>query len=455
MTELRKIHTADSKPKRQVIGCLSPRRPTGAAEGGGTYSRLFPDLPPLGPAPEAVRALGREGGLCDGGTIAPEAAPAAGWPFFGQFIAHDITADRSPLERTDHGAVANHRAPRLNLECIYGAGPGGSPYMYDGEDPAKFLLAEGGHDVPRTRQGTAIIADPRNDSHLFMAAMHRSFLKAHNAFVDAARAQGIAEDRLFDAARQGLTWHYQWVVAEEFLPSLAGPDLMAEIRAGTAALPLAPGLTLPYEFADAAYRYGHSQIRQSYRLQADGPARALFPDLLGFRPVTPDKAVDWRILFDGAPGTEVQRSTRISERLPMALIKLPPEVTGTVRNKGYRSLANRDMQRGVLTDLPSGEAVARALGVPVLDRADIALPDWPGETPLWFYIGREADTVGNGDRLGPVGGRIVAGVLMSLLTRDPASYLTLDPAWTPEIAPLTGDPRSFTLLDLLVFGDTA
>jgi hypothetical protein len=111
------------------------------------------------------------------------------------------------------------------------------------------------------------------------------------------------------------------------------------------------------------------------------------------------------------------------------------------------------MRRGIVTDLPSGEAVARALGLAPLDAAAIALPAWSGETPLWYYIVREADTLGDGDRLGPVGGRIVAGVLLSLLERDPASYRSLEPGWQPEIAPVTGDPARFTLLDLLLFGD--
>jgi hypothetical protein len=47
-------------------------------------------------------ALGRSGGLCDCGEDADDEASlgseAAGWPFFGQFVAHDITADRSALQ---------------------------------------------------------------------------------------------------------------------------------------------------------------------------------------------------------------------------------------------------------------------------------------------------------------------------------------------------------------------
>ena len=71
---------------------------------------------------------------------------------------------------------------------------------------------------------------------------------------------------------------------------------------------------------------------------------------------------------------------------------------------------------------------------------------WPHGTPLWFYILKEAERRGGGDRLGPVGGRIVAEVLIGLLRADPTSYLSLEPGWQPTL-PAAG-PR-FGLTDLL------
>jgi hypothetical protein len=69
-------------------------------------------------------ALGRACGLCDCGDEADEpaslASEAAGWPFFGQFIAHDITADRSaPQAHADISRLRNARSPRLNLEGLW------------------------------------------------------------------------------------------------------------------------------------------------------------------------------------------------------------------------------------------------------------------------------------------------------------------------------------------------
>jgi hypothetical protein len=74
---------------------------------------------------------------------------------------------------------------------------------------------------------------------------------------------------------------------------------------------------------------------------------------------------------------------------------------------------------------------------------------WPHGTPLWFYILKEAEHRGGGDRLGPVGGRIVAEVLIGLLRADPASYLSLEPDWEP-ILPAAGP--DFGLADLLTLG---
>ena len=69
---------------------------------------------------------------------------------------------------------------------------------------------------------------------------------------------------------------------------------------------------------------------------------------------------------------------------------------------------------------------------------------------LWFYILKEAEVLGQGRELGPVGGRIVAEVLVGLLQKDPNSYLYLNPGWkpAPPIAPASGQ---FTMADLLKF----
>jgi hypothetical protein len=54
----------------------------------------------------------------------------------------------------------------------------------------------------------------------------------------------------------------------------------------------------------------------------------------------------------------------------------------------------------------------------------------------------------DGLTLGPVGGRIVAEVLIGLLQSDPGSYLVQKPRWTPT---LTSAGKSFRMKDFLAF----
>src|SRR3954469_21090578 len=148
--------------------CLAPER-VDAPIHGGRYRSLFGGLPALRVDEEALHALGRPGGPCDLGDGADgvDSHVDAVWPFFGQFVAHDITADRSALvHRADVNGLRNVRAPRADLEGLYGPGPIGAPYMYRKDDPAKLLLGPGRGDVPRNQEGIALIGDPRNDVQL-------------------------------------------------------------------------------------------------------------------------------------------------------------------------------------------------------------------------------------------------------------------------------------------------
>jgi hypothetical protein len=423
--------------------CLSPGRakvPIDAPVGPANYARMFPELPSFQSDEEFLRALGRAGGLCDCGDSddSPDSLgdTAAGWPIFGQFVAHDITADRSILRsHANTKELHNARSPQLNLECLYGDGPTGHPFLYRRDDPAKFLLGSNGMDVQRNTEGIAIIGDPRNDSHMLVSQLHLAMLKAHNAFVDETRLTGVANDRVFDEAAGQLRWHYQWLVLNKFLPTLVGETLANEVlREGPQWFHPAHGGFIPLEFADAAYRYGHSQIRHRYQMNLNADPVPLFPDLLGFRAVPRERAIDWALFFDAPGATTAQRSKKIDGKLVRALIELPIAVTGECEVEDYHSLAVRDLQRGQGVGLPSGEAVARYLGIDPLgaEQVGIASTGWQGETPLWYYVLREADACTGGHRLGPVGGRIVAEVLVGLIDMDPTSFRQNARGWHPQ-----------------------
>jgi hypothetical protein len=425
--------------------------------GPARYGRMFPDLEPLDCDLGVLIGAGTRGGACDGsakpdpGRSGDDAVEAAGWPFFGQLIAHDITADRSPIAAgAAPETLRNARSPKLDLEMLYADGPIGSPYLFDLDDPAKFLLGPDGADVPRNQQEVAIIGDPRNDSHLFVLTLHFTLLRAHNRIVDLLREDGLAEADVFATARTTLTWHHQWIVVHDFLPRLVGADLVAQVLAegGSWFSPPQGEAYIPLEFSHGAYRYGHGQIRHGYRLLTGGPEVPVFPDLLGFRPPPDRHRLDLAQIFDLPGHPPAQRAKRLDGRLPTSLISLPEQVTGAVDDPAHGSLAVRDLIRGGSTALPSGEAIAQLLNEVPLSAGELG-KTWPHETPLWFYILKEAEHRGAGDRLGPVGARIVAEVLIGLLRADPASFLTREPDWIPT---LPGSGVGFGLGDLLTLG---
>jgi hypothetical protein len=429
--------------------CLAPDRPVDGPTTplAGRYARMLPDLPPLECDAEALLGLGLAAAVPDDDLV--DGGEAAGWPVFGQLVAHDITADRSPLTaRADAARIANFRTPRANLECLYGDGPVGAPFLYQRDDPAKLLAA--GHDVPRNSEGTALLGDPRDDTHQLIAQLHAVLIRGHNLVVDKVRAAGVPEAECFAAARRETTWHYQWIVIHDFLRRLVGAEMVEEILAdGPSWYRPGPESYIPFEFADAAYRYGHSQMRQTYRLNDRLEPQSLFPDLLGFRPIDPARRIDWSLMFDLPGRPAAQRGKRIDGRLPRALVELPAAITGEVEREGYRSLAGRDLQRGFALGLPSGEAVARAFGARPLDDDELGLRQahgWTAETPLWLYVLKESQARGGGDRLGPVGGRIVAEVLIGIIRNDPESHLAVAPEWRPG---LLRDDGVFGMAELL------
>ena len=436
--------------------------------GSGKYGRMFSNLPPLRTDEAYLLALGRAGSLMDvdsahseGGAASDNPRIAAGFPIFGQFIAHDITADRSLLlHHARLEELRNFRTPRLDLECLYGAGPTGDPHLYDLNDLDKFLLGINDignmDDLPRNRQGRALVGDPRNDVHLIISQLHLAFLKFHNRVVDLLREQGVPASSVFGETRKLVRWHYQWIVVHEFLPLSVGETLMDDILDnGIRFYPYDGTTFIPVEFADAAYRFGHSQIRSMYTLNARGAKGNVFPDCGGTCPVSHDRVLDWSYFFEIPGQRNPQGSKKIDTSLAHSLINLPESVVGVTELPEQHSLAYRDLERGLALDLPSGETIARCIGAEPLTPDEVGLKSlgYDGETPLFYYILKEAEVRHRGTYLGDVGGRIVAEVLMALLDGDPSSYRNADIEWAPTLP--SARAGTFTIADLLQFAQVA
>ena len=453
------------------------------------FGRIFPRLPAFSRATDAVRAalsdLGKPGGLLDAqdklskGPVHLITDPSlsvnnpnnpthtAGTTFFGQFVDHDITFDTtSPLGvPTDPGATANERTPSLDLDTVYGGGPVTSPRLYNRRDRAKLRIGFGGQfeDLPRGDGGNAIIPDPRNDENLMIAGLHCAFILFHNNAVDWARSHGFTGDSAFAKARQLTTWHYQWLVLHEFLPEIVGQPMVDDIiRNGRRFYRGMRKGYIPVEFQAAAYRFGHSMVRPSYRANLAGDNDDPFfgmvfdPDGEGQRdPVdlrggsrAPRRFIGWQTFFDFGDG-EVKPNKRIDTKISTPLFNLP--LGAIASHDRPQSLPERNLLRQLTWSLPSGQAVAKAVGATPLaadDLAELKPYGFQSSTPLWYYVLKEAEQVADGLHLGPVGGRIVAEVLIGLLETDSNSYLARKPKWTPTLA---SAGTSFRMKDFLIF----
>ena len=419
------------------------------------------------------------------------------YTYLGQFIDHDLTFDpaSSFQQRKDPDALTDFRTPAFDLDNVYGRGPGDQPYLYQ-EDGKSFVLGDpftlgdpNARDLPRTAAGRALIGDPRNDENTIVSQVHGLFLQFHNRLV--------AENPQlpFEEVQQLLRFHYQYVVLNDFLPRIVSDEVLASLKTGgryeASKLRVfdRKNPIMPVEFSGAAYRLGHSMVRPGYRLN-DATLLPIFPlpaetvpnfpeGLTGFRRPISDWGIDWGRFIDVdvrkyhvdpkkdngiADFRRLQFAYRIDTSLVDPLGSLPVSVAGNPPP----SLALRNLLRGVQLQLPSAQAIAAALEVPVLSDDKIligkAVDDQPqfaaintisgafkGNCPLWTYVLAEAiqhkkqvsdvpvaenaaksGTVKiNAPQLGPVGGRIVAEVFLGLMFADSLSLLSSAPGWVP------------------------
>ncbi|MFD6680691.1 peroxidase family protein [Micromonospora parva] len=472
-------------------GVLLDAAPAAAAF-SNRFGRMFPSLPAFGSATTQMRNalidLSRVGGPMDARDPLGVGAEALsdlqqhsinnpdnfsipqGMTYFGQFVDHDLAFETTaPLGTpVDPTTVPNPRTPALDLDSLYGAGPTGNPELYTSSDPAKLRIESGGRfeDLPRNSSGRAIVFDPRNDENLPIAQITAAFILFHNRVVDLVRAQGTAESQVFAAARRLVTWHYQWIVLNEFLPLIAGPGTVSTVLSGGRRFyrPEPNATFIPVEFTAAAFRFGHSQPRPAYLVNRTGNGgdefyAMLFDSALGGADPADLRGgmraarryLDYQFWFQFFDG-QVRWSKWIDVRnsTPLFGFPLPPPPSGSPS----ANLLGRDLLRQLTFGIPSGQRIAAHIGAPAL--GSFNFPELSGyglgldaNTPLFYYILKEAQLQAGGGSLGAVGGRIVAEVLIGIAQLDPASYLTVQPSWRPTLpARFSGQ---FTMADLLTY----
>ncbi|MEW6157841.1 MAG: heme peroxidase family protein [Verrucomicrobiota bacterium] len=413
----------------------------------------------------------------------------AGFTYFGQFVDHDITFDiSSSLDvATDANTIHNMRSPSLDLDSVYARGPGLDPFLYSfpSSGPAtaiKFQLGintnvgPGGpsstgtpagmvtqtdFDVPRTSASqTAIIGDPRNDENLIVVQFHHAMLRFHNAVVDLLVAASFTGD-IFAEAKRIVTHHYQWAVVHDFLKRICGAPAVNNALASVVAS-IGSSFRMPVEFSVAAYRFGHSMIRDTYFVNFNFP-NATLGQVFEFNrvprlPVFSNWVVDFNAFFDTGIGVPVQNKARKIDSFMAAGLELLPGLTGLLA-----ILATRNLRRGLALGLPSGQGMATHFGITPMTVAqltsglpanEVTLLNSNGgilltKTPLWYYVLREAAVLAGGNQLGPVGARIVAETFVRILKRDASSFLNVSGGFVPILPSAT--PGDFTVADLVTF----
>jgi hypothetical protein len=414
------------------------------------FGRLLPRRPFVDPTPDVHDALldmGRAGGPLDDrgdGAGRGSGAQPAGAAFAIQFLSHDVTSGCSAA---------------FDLAAIFGGGPAYSPDLYDPVDRGKLRVESGGlfEDVPRTRDGTAVLGDRRNDENLVLGGLHAALLLAHNHCLDimrARRGRSRGGEDAFGQAQRMLRWHYQWVIVHELLPLLVTQPVVTSVLTYGRRLFTSQRAWVPVEFQAIFKAIGYSMLVGQYRANLEGDAGRPFVaplfDLFATPSADPSdlrggaraarRFVGWQSFFDFGDG-QVEAGRRIG-----------PGFVAAVFDRASPNLLQRLLVRHQTWELPSGQAIARVLRVPAMCCRELA-PYGLGleqNTPLLYYVLEEAASAEGGRHLGPVGGRIVAEVVVGLLQLDPTSYLNVRPDWRPTLPSQAGRGQ-FQLVDLLAF----
>lgn len=392
----------------------------------------------------------------------------AGYTYFGQFIDHDLTYDPAALPEdgieTKPDETVNFRRSGLNLENMYGDGPGSRDSKLYDEDNASFRLgvaygdcASGDRPVfdvpldevcldPSSRR--ALAADPRNLENALVRQVHAMFLKLHNIAVTEVSERFSAHDR-FTKARQRVCHQYQWLVRHDFLSRLCNLEVYrGVVKRANPLVDWGHRFSIPVEFSQAAFRFGHSMIRSHYTLGGDIVSLAtLFGGKDATGPLLCEHTINWTdFLFPEGAGDIGTINPEIAMRIDTSVIpelfKIPEyslkAFVQVKRTTDTFALPLRTLKRGVAAQLPSGQNAQRALHARAISGNNDAWKDLKQcglaeNTPLWYYILLEAEVSEGGLRLGPVGSRLIAEVIEGSLWANPESFLRQHGRrWSPE-----------------------
>ena len=412
----------------------------------------------------------------------PDIRIPAGITYFGQFIDHDLTRTPQPGTYPQDAGVEgtpNLHSPALDLDVLYGRGPEHPQdrQLYDGvrlrvgdpvQSPWNPHAKPRSFDLPLGPNRRPLAADTRSNQTVIMRQLTAVFARLHNAAVEQLERAGLPDLELFRRAKQQTIWQYQWLVVGDFLARILDPSVYDAVFRKRRAQVEWQVFSTPIEFAGAAFRYGHSMVRENYLLSS--VKEATLSDLLKRSEeecaLQPEWQIDWSHFFQGAGSTSATTAMPIDTKIAPTMHALPPgaskffaldivlEPKATNFNLPFETL-----KRGVLFGLPSGQEASAAFGYPVLSKRELTCDcrerltpqgavllkyGLTDNTPLWFYLLKESEVRHNGNHLGPTGSRIVAETMFGALMHDPESFVNQrDPAARPPEWIFTGSKQRF------------
>ena len=358
----------------------------------------------------------------------------AGYTFFGQLLSHDLSfnLDKLIINRNNLD-YKNYRTPHFDLDFLYGSKD--NKYLYSSN---KFIINKK-HDLNRNKDGIAIIPDSRNDENYILAQMHLLFQLFHNKLINKYKKENV--ENLFEYVKKEVTFYYQWIIVNDFLPKLIDNSILDSIfKYGTKFFDSKKSHnSIPVEFTVAAFRYGHFTVRDEYLISKDYKMEQ--HDIHKFtKGKLPNLIIDWNNFFHVNDTFVPQPSKSIDSRISKSLqnmihLKTPKDFPYCKNNLLLRNLLRSQQQC-----IASGQVIAKQMGLnpiplELLRKYDknkaLEDNDLIDDTPLLLYILIESEIYKNGEQLTGVGGILVAEVILSYLFNDPNSYFNCNEKWYP------------------------
>lgn len=364
-------------------------------------------------------------------TTGDESNIDAGLTYIGQMISHDIVPATTMNPRSRKNVE-----PYLNLSSIFGSDP---------DRNVSFVLKElrhnrsnrKGYDIERydfiidsKKERRANIPEPRNDENVIISQLHALWQRLFNLLL-------VQEAQSLHSAQHLTIKAFQLIVIEDFLYHILDEQVFKALFENKHVYfhPELKQDVIPDYFKHAAFRFGHSMIRDFYRIQSspvpDLPLKKLFN---GNQDLQTSQVIDWRKMFANPSQqallidthiTPIMQEVKFSTASPIDINVVMKNLEAGMKNK----LRSGTQELALLNKHNASNPLFNGIGqFPPLELEqrflDCGFEDI-SELPLWPYILLEAEqNKGRSNRLGKLGSLLVGEVIKNAIENAPVSVFS-------------------------------